>query len=655
WLNNLNATILDNSIKVLQNRTQAILKQLNFTWKSITPYMFIRYIKRSLDKMSQKQKILDDLNRVARMLPSPIYWEDTNSVILGANELVLQGTGANIANNYIGKTLYELYPKEMADHIKLHNEEVMRTGKILAQEESIKDITTGEVKYYIAVKSPLFDDDGTVIGLVGTSIDITDRKERERLEIEVHKAVAERLRLENENHKAAVEAERLKLENEANKAALAEKEKLIALKDAERLKHENRKLEAQNKLNQVILEKEAAEAEAKRLRLENELHKLENEKHKVAEEEQAKFRKFVGQIVHDIQSPLSSLRGLVNESSSIIPEEERITLRQASRRISDIAQHMLSRYKNEIDENEMAEPVLVSAAMLEVLGEKRYEHKEVNFIPNFKPLADFAFIQIEPSQFKRMISNLLNNAVEALKNKSDGKIDLRLNANAEWVMITITDNGKGIPQKLIDKIKKGISVTEGKKRGSGIGLTQVCETVQRNFGEMEVLSSEGVRTSILLKFPKIPAPSWIAEEIKISKGDTIVILDDDPSIHGAWDSTLAPSLVKIPGLNVRHFSVGGEAVNFINSLSDKEKKNICLLTDYELLHQNINGLQVIEQTKIKRSTLVTSHYANKGIREHATNLRVKILPKELAFAVTINLNKKIKPCSKKVDIVWVDD
>jgi len=515
------------------------------------------------DLSPNSSKIFKALELVAPVLPVSTYWHDTDGVVLGVNEHCLNRIGSSY-QNIVGKSPYEFYPEHTAEHIVSHNSQVIRSGEIMTQEEWIEDITTGAKKCFSSTKAPLYDDEGKIIGVIGSFVEITGVKEAEQL-------------------------------------------------------------------------------------------RIENEKHKVAAEEQEKFKKFVGQIVHDIQSPLSSLRGLINESSRVIPEEERITLRQASMRISDIAQHMLSRYKNEVDENEMAEAVLVSAAMLEVLGEKRYEHKEVNFITNFKPQADFAFIQIGPNQFKRMISNLLNNAVEALKNNSDGKIDLRLNANDEWVMITITDNGKGMPKELIDKIKKGIPVTEGKKRGSGIGLTQVCETVQRNFGEMEILSSEGIRTSILLKFPKAQPPFWIAEEIKVIKGDTIVILDDDPSIHGAWDSRIAPSLVKIPELKVRHFSEGVEAVNFINSLSDKEKINICLLTDYELLHQSINGLQVIEQTKIKRSTLVTSHYANKEIREHATNLRVKILPKELAFAVTINLNKKIKPGSKKVDIVWVDD
>ncbi|RUR20272.1 sensor histidine kinase [Legionella sp. km535] len=123
-----------------------------------------------------KSSILQLLEIVAPILPAPIYWEDINSVLLGGNEAVFKATGARFAEAYVGKTLFELYPEEMAAYIKRHNEEVMRTGMILSQEEVIKDISTGETKYFTAIKAPLRDDDGTIIGIVGTSIDITEQK-----------------------------------------------------------------------------------------------------------------------------------------------------------------------------------------------------------------------------------------------------------------------------------------------------------------------------------------------------------------------------------------------------------------------------------------------------------------------------------------------
>src|SRR6185437_9270648 len=557
--------------------------------------------------MKKKEPMFEYLESIAELIPAPFYWLDLEGRWLGLNILTMERIGVTNKADVIGKNVYETYnDKAIVDKLQKINNEVIKTGKSLQTEDVIVDVTTGKTKYFSATRAPLRNKKGEIIGVVGTSIETT-----------------------------------------------AEKEKLIAEKEAERLKHENRKLEAQNKINQIILEKEAAESD--RLRLENALHKLENDKHQAAAEEQEKFKKIVGQVIHDIQSPLASLRGMVEDTAGSLPEEKRITLRQASMRISDIAQNMLSRYKNEADDNEPAEPLLVSTALLEVLSEKRFEHKSVIIDTNFKAEAHFAFIQIEPSQFKRMISNVINNAVEALGNKADGQVKVELGVNQEWVFVFIEDNGCGMSQELIDKIEKNIGITSGKKDGSGIGLTQVHETLQRNYGQLTINSEEGEFTEIMLKFPRIMSPFWIAEEIKIIKDDTIVILDDDPSIHGAWDSKLRPTLAKIPEIKVKHFSEGFDAINFINSLPSLEKEKICLLADYELLHQGINGLEVIEKTKIKRSCLVTSHYANADIREDAANLRVKILPKQLAFAVPIILDKKIEPGSKKVDMVWVDD
>ncbi|MCE3268265.1 MAG: hypothetical protein K0R49_517 [Burkholderiales bacterium] len=539
------------------------------------------------------------LERILSVTPGHVYWKNLKGEYQGCNDLQAIDAGLKRKDDIVGLTDYDMPWKEDAGFLRKIDAQVVETGEIIVAEEK-SETYDGRNAIWLSTKGPLRDEKGKIIGIVGISLDITAQKE------------------------------------------------------AAQLKHENRKLEAENKLKQLILEKETAEAE--RLRLENALHKLENEKQKAILEEQEKFKKFVGQIVHDIKSPLASLKSIVSESGSAIPEGKRITLRRASMRISDIAQNMLSHYKNENDACDIAKPVLVSAALLEVLGEKRYEHKNIAFDTAFEEDVNFNFIQIEPGQFKRLLSNLLNNAVEALDNKPDGKIKIELSKDKEWVYIVIEDNGKGMPEKLVNKIEKNLQVTSTKKNGSGIGLTQVRETLERNDGQWTIYSYEGEGTRILLKFPRIFAPLWIAEKVKIINGDMVIILDDDHSIHGAWDLVLEPALAKLPQKpKIKHFSDGQEAVNFINSLTNKDKNKICLLTDYELLNQDINGLQVIEQTKIKRSILVTSHYANLDIQEQAAKLRIKILPKELALAVTINVDKKIKPGSKKVDMVCVDD
>jgi FixJ family two-component response regulator len=264
-----------------------------------------------------------------------------------------------------------------------------------------------------------------------------------------------------------------------------------------------------------------------------------------------------------------------------------------------------------------------------------------------------------------MISNLINNAVESLSTEP-GIITLKMSATEDWCDVIVADNGKGMSSSLIEKIMNNMAVTEGKLDGNGIGLAQVRETLTRNKGTLSIRSKRGNGTEMHLKFPRIKAPSWLAEEIQVQGRDVIVILDDDHSIHGAWDSRFEPFLEQSSKVKVHHFELGKDALAFLNSFPPHEKKKIILLTDYELLKQELNGLDVVEKANISRSILVTSHYDRPDIQERACCLGAKILPKQLASEIPINIRdlqdqkafqEDISHGSslKTVDAIWVDD
>lgn len=514
------------------------------------------------------------LELLAATLPINLYWEDVNSVVLGGNESILGSIGAQSIDTVLGKTLYEIYPYELADKIVQHNNKVIRTEKILSQEETITDITTGNVKHFIAIKAPLRDDDGNIIGIVGTSTEITAEKEAQHL-------------------------------------------------------------------------------------------KLENEAYKVAAQEQEKFMKIANQVAHDIRSPLASLL-MISKSCVGIPEPERIALREAITSIGDITNHLLSRYtiNNTDAENSVIEkslPILVSATILQLLSEKKYEYQKfpIKLEYDSSQMGYFSFIKIDNSSFKRMLSNLINNAKDAFDSfeMNNPKIIFRLSSNKELVTINIEDNGKGMSSQLIEKIKQNIPFSVGKNHGHGIGLTQVKETLSNYQGEMEVQSVVGKGTQIRLTFPRIKAPAWICEEIQLGNHDIIVILDDDASIHTAWNTCFESILQQPNTIEIKHFNEGNAALNFLNNMSSHEKAKVLLLTDYELLKQDLNGLDVIERSQVKRSLLVTSHYMDLNLQNQAIKVSTKILPKQLASEVQIrideNLSLEMEP--EKVDLVIVDD
>ncbi len=509
--------------------------------------------------MQKKPKILEDLEQIASILPTLIYWHDKQGVVLGLNEICLKAIGGE--RNIIGKIPYEFYPKEIAEMILKNNEKVMLTGETLYQEEMIQDITTGEIKYFTSIKAPFHDDEGNTIGIIGTSIDITEKKEAERLK---------------------------------NKAY-------------------------------------------------------------------EKFTNLANQVAHDIRSPLASLLMIV-KSCTQIPEADRIALREAAVGIGDIANHLLNQYeKKEIDEIEFEErlPILVSATLLESLTAKKYQYQKlpVKFDCSLQSNTYFAFIKTEVSAFKRMLSNLMNNAVDACDNQS-GKVELRLEADNEWTKIIIHDTGKGMSPELINKIMNRTSVTEGKKSGHGIGLTQVWGALDRNQGEMHIISALGKGTTITLTFPRIKAPRWIAEEIALCPNDIILILDDDASIHGAWRTRFESILNENTGIQLKHFEMGVQALEYIQALPPAEQERIFLLSDYELLTQELNGLEIMAQSGLKRSMLVTSHYADPMVQVHAEKIGTKILPKQLASEVLIKITgckSAVKDTIKKTDAVIIDD
>ncbi len=318
----------------------------------------------------------------------------------------------------------------------------------------------------------------------------------------------------------------------------------------------------------------------------------------------------------------------------------------------------------QVVETEERKPILVSPTLLEMLSEKKHQYRDrhIKFETHFAPDASFCWINIAPSPFKRALSNLINNAVDSCT-QSEGVVQLHLDADASSVRIIIEDNGKGMSPELVQTILDKIAVTEGKTDGHGIGLTQVRDTLRHYDGQWKIESQVGVGSRFELCFPRVPSMDWIAQTIAIRDNDILVIVDDDESIHMAWDLRFKDLLKEYPELTLRHFTYGQEAIDFVKHHNQQQlQQQLILLTDYELIKQGLTGLDVIEQTRIRNPVLVTSHFANPELQRAAGNIGAKILPKQLALDVDVLVTKSLPeydcklPCDlRRVDAVLVDD
>jgi len=98
-----------------------------------------------------------------------------------------------------------------------------------------------------------------------------------------------------------------------------------------------------------------------------------------------------------------------------------------------------------------------------------------------------------------VFQNLLVNACEAVSPDS-GDIRVTLQATGNSVEIRVADNGRGIPQRVRDRLFEPF-VSHGKENGTGLGLTVVQKIVQDHGGDVVVESTSSQGTVFLVVLP----------------------------------------------------------------------------------------------------------------------------------------------------------
>lgn len=364
----------------------------------------------------------------------------------------------------------------------------------------------------------------------------------------------------------------------------------------------------------------------------------------------ASLADIVARVAHDIRSPLTAINTAVSNVPQI-PENCRVMIKNASKRINDIANNLLAQSRNnlplennvEIDKTIL--PELIFLVIDQIVSEKRYEYynSKIEIQLNIEKYAYNCFSKIHLSSFKRVLSNLINNSIEAI-NSNNGIVTITLKYNKNTIDIDIHDNGCGIPKKILHKVTEN-GFTYGKNSGAGIGLYYAKKHIEQLDGKILIDSKLNNGTNVLIQLLPSNPPNWFCESININKKDCIVVLDDDPSIHETWNE----KFLQFTNINLIHFSNVSELTN---KKLDAIKPTIYLV-DFELIGNNLTGLDIIEEFNIaKNSILVTSCFEDIEIRNRCEKLGVKIIPKPYVPYIPINL---FSIDQYNNDIILIDD
>jgi diguanylate cyclase (GGDEF)-like protein/PAS domain S-box-containing protein len=176
----------------------------------------------------------DLLHAFLEHVPDGVYFKDRESRFVRISHSLAHRFGLSDPAEAIGKTDSDVFRPEHAQQALADEQEIIRTGEPIVEKEEKEMWPDGRETWVLTTKLPLTDDTGMIIGTMGISRDITDRK---RIEKELHE---NRLHLEELVAKRTAELLRAKelLERDiaARKLAeeeLAQKAKELALANAE--------------------------------------------------------------------------------------------------------------------------------------------------------------------------------------------------------------------------------------------------------------------------------------------------------------------------------------------------------------------------------------------------------------------------------------
>ncbi len=367
------------------------------------------------------------------------------------------------------------------------------------------------------------------------------------------------------------------------------------------------------------------------------------------QEKNAALVELASQISHDIRSPLAALDS-ATVSVAHLPEEQRIIIRSAVGRIRDIANELLGKARPAPEPTFKTHVYLLSSIIDQIITEKRLEFRSqlgIEITARLDTASYGHFAQVEPVEFKRVLSNLISNGVEALPGK--GTVTVSLSRAGDMIELKVADDGKGVPPEVRERLGRR-GETFGKPGGSGLGLYHAKISAEAWGGSLEISSEVGNGTAVVVRLPAARPPAWFVSQLELAPNIPVIVLDDDPTIHQIWQGRFEAHLIREVGVEVVHCSRSEELRRWVAAEPAKAATAVYLL-DFELRGEEQTGLTLAKELNLgDHAILVTSRFEDKAILDECVRLGIRVIPKGLAGFVPLACPLTLQP-----DAVLIDD
>jgi signal transduction histidine kinase len=280
-----------------------------------------------------------------------------------------------------------------------------------------------------------------------------------------------------------------------------------------------------------LLQQQKAETDLQKEKADAALQELKSTQAQLIQSEKmASLGELTAGIAHEIQNPLNFVNNFSEVSGELIVEMNvelnKRDIEEAKAISADIKQNlekinhhgkradaivkgMLQHSQSSIG---VKEPTDINALTDEYLRLAyhglRAKDKSFNAMLKTEFDENIGNINIIPQDIGRVILNLINNAFYIVNEKSkqgiadyEPAVSVSTKKEGNKILVTVKDNGNGIPEKILNKIFQPFFTTKPAGQGTGLGLSLSYDIVKAHGGEITVNSRDGAGAEFKIKLP----------------------------------------------------------------------------------------------------------------------------------------------------------